>query len=161
MADAEHHQNDPVIEALNGLIATEMVAVNQYFLHAKILESRGLARLAKHLRDDSLDEMRDLEALMDRVLFLGGLPNLQYLEAFQVGESVTEQLRLAFELERSVVGQLKDALAVCLTAGDEGSAELVRPMVPSEENQLDWLRTQLDLIESLGEANYLAQQLYP
>ena len=161
MADAERHQHEPVVEALNGLIATEMVAVNQYFLHAKILESRGIARLAKHLRDDSLEEMRDLEALMDRVLYLGGLPNLQYLEAFQVGESATEQLQLAQELETSAIAQLKDALATCLAAGDEGSAELLRPMIPSEEAQLDWIRTQLELIDSLGEANYLAQQLYP
>jgi bacterioferritin len=161
MVDAERHQHEPVVEALNGLIATELVAVNQYFLHAKILESRGLARLAKHFRDDSMDEMRDLEALMERVLYLGGLPNLQYLEAFQVGESVTEQLQLAQALESSAVSQLKAAVATCLSAGDEGSAELLRPMVPSEEEQLDWIRIQLELIASLGEANYLAQQLYP
>lgn len=161
MVDAERHQHEPVVEALNGLIATEMVAINQYFTHAKILDHRGLARLAKHLRDDSIDEMRDLEALMDRILYLEGLPNLQRLEAFQVGETVTEQLQLALDLEVSVVSQLKDALAVCLGAGDEGTAELLRPMVPSEEEQVDWLRTQLELIDSLGEANYLAQQLYP
>ncbi len=160
MAAVEGRQDGLVVEALNELIATEMVAVNQYFLHAKILESRGLSRLAKHLRDDSMDEMRDLEALMERVLYLGGLPNLQYLEGFQVGETVTEQLQLALELESKAIGQQKSTVAVCLAEGDEGSAELVRPMIPSEEAQLDWLRAQLELMATVGEANYLAQQLY-
>jgi bacterioferritin len=153
-------ERNKVIDALNGLITTEMCAINQYFVHAKICDSRGLARVAHKLRDSSMEEMRDVETLMDRVLLLGGLPNLQRMDAFQVGETVVEMFELHSALERGAVEQLKTSIATCDEDGDVGSSQLLRSMVAEEEAQLDWLTTQLELIEQLGEANYLAQQLY-
>jgi bacterioferritin len=161
MVEVSARGTGPVVDVLNDLIAIEMVAVNQYFLHAKIDESRGISRLAKHFRDDSIEEMRDLESLMDRVLYLGGIPNLQYLEGFQVGEAAGEQFELTLGLEARAVEKLQEGISTCVAHGDEGSAELLRSMLTTEEAQLDWVRTQLDLLQAVGEANYLAQQLYP
>jgi bacterioferritin len=107
-----------------------------------------------------MEEMRDVETLMNRVLLLGGLPNLQRIEAFQVGENVIEMFELHAGLERGAVDQLKAAIATCDTDGDVGSSQLLRGMVAEEEDQLGWLTTQLELIEQLGESTYLAQQLY-
>jgi bacterioferritin len=153
-------ERSSVIDALNGLITTEMSAINQYFVHAKICESRGLVRVAHKLRESSMEEMRDVESLMDRVLLLGGLPNLQRVEAFQVGETVVEMFELHAGLERGAVDQLKAAIATCDGDGDVGSSQMLRGMVAEEEAQLDWLATQIELIEQLGESTYLAQQLY-
>ena len=153
-------ERSKVIDALNGLITTEMGAITQYFVHAKICDSRGLARVAHKLRESSMEEMRDVESLMDRVLLLGGLPNLQRVEAFQVGETVVEMFQLHAALEQGAVDQLKVAVADCDSEGDVGSSQMLREMVASEEAQLGWLTTQLELIEQLGENTYLAQQLY-
>lgn len=151
--------NAQIIESLNGLIATELIAVNQYFVHAKLCQHWGFEKLATHLRDDSIDEMRDVEAYMDRVLLLGGLPNLQRLDAFQVGENVREILELAIRLEEGAVEQLRAAVRQADEAGDVGTSELLSPKMPEEEGQLDWLRTQLSLLDRLGEPNYLASQV--
>ena len=151
--------NQEIIDALNGLIATELVAVNQYFVHAKLCDHWGFERLAAHFREDSMEEMRDIEAYMDRVLLLGGLPNLQRLDAFQVGESVAEAIDLGIALETRAVEQLKDAVRLVDDAGDVGTFELLGPKVPEEEAQLDWLTTQKGLIEQLGEQLYLSLQV--
>ena len=151
--------NQPIVDALNGLIATELVAVNQYFVHAKLCEHWGFERLAAHLREDSMDEMRDVEAYMDRVLLLGGLPNLQRLDPFQVGETVVEAFDLGIALETRAVEQLQAAVRLADETGDAGTLELLGPKVPEEEAQLDWLRTQKGLIEQLGEQLYLSLQV--
>jgi bacterioferritin len=151
--------NQQIVDALNGLIATELVAVNQYFMHAKLCEHWGFEKMAAHLREDSIDEMRDIEAYMDRVLLLGGIPNLQRLDAFQVGESVSEALDLAIALETKAVEQLQAAVRLADEAGDVGTSELLSPKVPEEEGQLDWLKTQKGLIEQLGEQLYLSLQV--
>jgi len=148
-----------VVAELNGLIATEFMAVNQYFVHAKLCEHWGYERLAHRLRETSIEEMRDMEAYMERILLLGGLPNLQRLDAFQVGESVPEALDLAIALEERAVEQVREAVAACEAEGDIGTAELLRPKVADEEAQLDWLRTERGLVDRLGEALYLASQL--
>ena len=153
-------ERSKVIDVLNGLITTELSAINQYFVHAKICDSRGLERVAHKLRESSMEEMRDVETLMDRVLLLGGLPNLQRMEAFQVGETVVEMFQLHAALEQGAVDQLKVALGTCDSEGDVGSSQLLRTMVAQEEAQLDWLTTQLELVELLGETAYLTQQLY-
>jgi bacterioferritin len=153
-------ERSKVIDALNGLITTELGAINQYFVHAKICDSRGLERVAHKLRESSMEEMRDVETLMDRVLLLGGLPNLQRMDAFQVGENVGEMFQLHAALEQGAVDQLKVAIAGCDSEGDVGSSQLLRTMVAQEEAQLGWLTTQLELIELLGETAYLSQQLY-
>jgi bacterioferritin len=151
--------NEQIVEALNGLIATELVAVNQYFVHAKLCEHWGFEKLASHFREDSMEEMRDIEAYMDRVLLLGGLPNLQRLDAFQVGENVGEVFELGISLETRAVDQLRDAVRLADEAGDVGTFELLGPKVPEEEAQLDWLTTQKGLIGQLGEALYLSLQV--
>lgn len=151
--------NEQIIESLNGLIATELVAVNQYFVHAKICQHWGFDKLATHLRDDSIDEMRDVEAYMDRVLLLGGLPNLQRLDAFQVGENIREVLQLGIALEHGAVEQLRAAVRLADESGDVGTSELLSPKMPEEEAQLDWLRIQLGLLDQLGEPLYLASQV--
>jgi bacterioferritin len=151
--------NTRVVELLNGLLATEIVAINQYFTHAKICESWGFEGLAAKLRQSSMDEMKDAEAIMDRVLQLGGLPNLQGVDHFAVGETVAEQLQLALELETSAAAQVRAAVGACEEEGDPGTGTLLRTMLLDEEAQLDWVRAQLDLIATLGEPNYLAQQI--
>jgi bacterioferritin len=149
----------PVIQKLNGIISIELAAINQYFTHCKICENWGYAHLAHEFREASFAEMKDTEALMDRVLDLGGLPNLQRLNAFQVGETVREQLRLAAALEGEAVAAIKEGVTVCDKEGDVGTSALLRPMVLSEEGQLAWLEAQLALLEQLGEAQYLALQV--
>ncbi len=151
--------NEQIIEALNGLITTELMAVNQYFMHSKLCEHWGFEKMAAHLREDSMDEMRDVEAYMDRVLLLGGIPNLQRLDAFQVGESVIEALDLGIALETRAVEQLQAAVRLADDVGDFGTLELLGPKVPEEEGQLDWLTTQKGLIEQLGEQLYLSLQV--
>jgi bacterioferritin len=151
--------SERVIESLNGLIATELMAVNQYFVHAKCCEHWGFAKLAEHFREDSIDEMRDIETYMDRVLLLGGLPNLQRLDPFQVAETVPEAIDLALSLEERAVKQLKDAVALCESEDDVGTAEILREKVGDEEEQLDWLRTQRGLLDQLGEGLYLSRQV--
>ena len=151
--------SDGVIGALNGLIGVELVAVNQYFVHAKCAEHWGYEKLAARFREVSIEEMRDIEVYMDRVLLLGGLPNLQRLDAFQVGENVPEALDLAIALEERALVLLGDAVVLCEQAGDLGTAQLLRPKVADEEAQLDWLKTQRGLVDQLGEALYLASQI--
>jgi bacterioferritin len=147
------------VAELNELIAIELMAINQYFVHAKMCESWGYARLAKRFWDDSIAEMKDAERLMERVLLFGGLPNLQRLDPFQIGETPKEQLELARDLERSAVDRLHHAIAACETDGDVGTGTLLRTMLIEEQEQLDWITTQLQLVDTLGDALYLAQQV--
>jgi bacterioferritin len=148
-----------VVRSLNGLLTTELRAVNQYFLDSKLASHWGLEHLATELREASFAEMRDAEALMDRILLLGGLPNLQRVEPFTAGETPIEQLEAARELETKAVGQLKDTIAQAEAAGDRGTATMLRNMIVEEEGQLSWIETQLDLVARVGEANYIAQQI--
>jgi len=153
-------QRTEVVRVLNGLLTTELRAINQYFLDSKLAGHWGFDRLAHRFRDDSFEEMRDAEALADRILLLGGLPNFQRMDAFAAGETVPEQLAAAAELESGAITQLAAAIQTCDGVGDEGTAQLLRTMLLDEEAQLDWLTTQLELIETIGEANYLAQQVH-
>jgi bacterioferritin len=148
-----------VVKVLNGLLTIELRAISQYFLDAKLAQHWGFERLAERFRADSFDEMRDAESLMDRILLLGGLPNLQRIDAFQTGESVAEQFEAAHDLEHQAVTQLRAAIVTCEEAGDSGTAQLLRTMLLDEEGQLDWLASQIQLMETIGEANYLAQQV--
>ena len=151
--------NSRVVEVLNGLLTTELTAINQYFTHAKICESWGFERLAAKFREASMDEMKDAEAIMDRVLQLGGLPNLQRLESFQVGEDVAEQLQLAVALESRAAAQVREAVSACEEQGDQGTSTLLRRMLLDEEAQLAWVESQVELMARLGDVNYLAQQV--
>lgn len=149
-----------VIDLLNEVLTAELTAINQYFVDARMCANWGYQRLADHIRADSVDEMKDAEMLIDRILYLEGVPNLQRLGTVQVGETVAEKLRLALELERVAIERLNRGLALCVTNGDNGSRELLEGILAGEEEHADWVESQLELISQVGEANYLAQQIH-
>lgn len=148
-----------IITALNEVLAAELVAINQYFLHAKMCQNWGYLTLASHTRAESIDEMRHAESIVDRILFLEGLPNLQRLDTLNVGQTVAEQFKSDVELEYRAVKRLNDAIALCREKGDRTTEDLLAGILAGEESHIDWLETQLGLIEKLGEQNYLAQQI--
>jgi bacterioferritin len=148
-----------VIELLNEVLAGELVAINQYFLHAKMCRNWGYLALADYIRKESIDEMRHAETLVDRVLFLEGLPNLQRLDKLSIGQTVPEMLRADLDVEYRALKRLNDGLVLCREKGDHASEEILRKILVAEEEHVDWIETQIALIEKLGEANYLAQQL--
>ena len=147
-----------VVTALNGLLMTELTAINQYFLHYKMCQSWSLDRLAQSFKDASYEEMRDAEKLAERILDLDGLPNFQRLGSFGVGETALEQLRLALELEVGAVSQLTEAIATVERDKDLATATMLREMIVEEAKQVAWLESQLELAEKIGEQNYLALQ---
>ena len=148
-----------VIEFLNKALYNELTAINQYFLHAKMLKNWGLKELADHEYHESIDEMKHADALAERILFLDGLPNFQALGKLRIGEDPRELLECDLALELEAVPLLREAIAHCETVGDYVSRELFADILDSEEEHIDWLETQLSLIQRIGEANYLAQQL--
>ncbi|HET6921688.1 MAG TPA: bacterioferritin [Anaeromyxobacteraceae bacterium] len=153
-------KGDPgVIDLLNEVLTNELTGVNQYFLHARICENWGYERLWKKIRAESIDEMKHADELVERILYLEGLPNLQKLGTIGVGETVPEQLRLDLELERKAIGVLNRGIELCRRAGDNGSAEMLEDMLEDEEEHANWLEAQLVLIEQAGLQNYLAQQM--
>ena len=153
-------KGDPaVIDALNELLTAELTAINQYFIDAKMCANWGYERLAAHIRADSIDEMGDAEKLIDRILFLDGVPNLQRLGSVRVGESVPEKLTLALQLETEAIDRLTRGIALCVSVGDNGSRDVLETILAGEEEHADWLETQLELIRQVGEAHYLAQQI--
>lgn len=148
-----------VIDLLNEVLAGELVAINQYFLHAKMCKNWGYMALAETIRKESIDEMRHAEALVDRVLFLEGLPNLQRLDKLHIGQTVPEQMKSDLDFEYRAVKRLNDGMVLCRERGDHTSEDLLRRILVSEEEHIDWLETQLGLIDKLGENAYLAEQL--
>jgi bacterioferritin len=154
-------QGDPrIIELLNEHLTFELTAINQYFLNARMCDNWGYLRLAKRHREISLEEMRDTEELIDRILFLEGLPNLQRLGNVRVGESPVEQIQLAVELERTAVRNLGGYVATCVELGDQGTREFLAAMITEEERHADYWETQLATIDQIGDAHYLAQQVH-
>ncbi len=149
-------KGDPqVIEFLNEALYNELTAINQYFLHAKMLKNWGLLELAKHEYEESIDEMKHADALAERILFLDGLPNFQALGKLRIGENPREILECDLALEMEAVPQLKTAIAHCEEVSDFVSRKLFADILESEEEHVDWLETQLSLIVRLGEQNYL------
>ena len=148
-----------VIEFLNKALYNELTAINQYFLHAKMLKNWGLKELAEHEHHESIDEMKHADRLSERILFLDGLPNFQALGKLRIGESPVEILRCDLSLEMDGLQVLKDAVVHCEGVNDFTSRKLFADILDSEEEHIDWLETQLSLVERLGEQNYLAQQL--
>ena len=148
-----------VIEFLNKVLYNELTAINQYFLHAKMLKNWGLKELAEHEHHESIDEMKHADMLSERILFLDGLPNFQALGKLRIGESPVEILRCDLALEMDGLQVLKDAIVHCEGVNDFASRRLFADILDSEEDHIDWLETQLSLVERLGEQNYLAQQL--
>ena len=152
--------DDRVIEALNEVLTAELTAINQYFIHAKMSANWGYERRAEHLRNESIDEMKHAEQLIERILYFEGTPNMQRLFPVQVGESVEEQLRLDLGVEYEAVPRLNHGVALCVEVGDNGTRELLEGILVSEEEHVDWLETQLETIRQIGIENYLAQQLH-
>ena len=148
-----------VIEFLNKALYNELTAINQYFLHAKMLKNWGLKELAEHEYHESIDEMKHADALSERILFLDGLPNFQALGRLRIGENPLEVLRADLALELEAIPLLREAIAHCEAVNDFGSRKLFSDILVSEEEHVDWIETQLSLIERIGEHNYLAQQL--
>ena len=148
-----------VIEYLNKVLGNELIAINQYFLHAKMLDDWGLKRLAKHEREESIDEMNHADALMERILFLEGLPNLQDLGKLRIGENVPEILQCDLDMELDAIPDLRAAIAYCEAHKDYVSRELFDSILKSEEEHVDWLETQLALIEKIGPQNYVQSQV--
>ncbi|MCW4455709.1 bacterioferritin [Flavobacterium sp. MXW15] len=148
-----------VIEFLNKALYNELTAINQYFLHAKMLKNWGLMELSQHEYKESIDEMKHADVLSDRILFLEGLPNFQALGKLRIGENPTEILKCDLALEREGVVLLREAVAYADSIGDYVSRQLFVSILESEEEHIDWLETQLDLIDRIGEPNYLLTKL--
>jgi bacterioferritin len=154
-------QGDPkVIELLNDVLTAELSAINQYFIHAKMCENWGYLRLGAYVRGESIDEMKHAEVLIERILFLDGVPNLQRLNSIKVGETVPEQYEVDLALEYVAVKRLNDGIAACVAAGDNTTRALLEEILVSEEEHVDWLETQIETIRQIGEQNYLAQQIH-
>ena len=146
---------DPeVIKFLNEALTAELTAINQYFLHSKMCDDWGYGRLGSAYRTESIDEMRDAEKLIERILLLDGMPNLQRLGRVGVGESVEEQLDLNRKLEEEAVDRYRRGIVLCLEKGDAGSRELLEQLLIGEEHHLDWLETQQSLIRDIGIGRY-------
>ena len=148
-----------VIEFLNKALYNELTAINQYFLHAKMLKNWGLKELAEHEYHESIDEMKHADKLSERILFLDGLPNFQALGKIRIGETPVEILRCDLALELEAVPLLREAIAHCETVADYVSRKLFADILDSEEEHIDWLETQLSVIDRIGEPNYLLTKL--
>ena len=146
-----------VIEMLNDILTAELTAVNQYFIHARMCGNWGLDGLAAKFREESIDEMRDAEAIMDRILHLEGLPNMQRLNPISIGETVPEQLRADLALEVAAVDRYNAGVALAVAHGDNGTRDLLERQLVDEEAHADWLEAQIGLIETVGVENYLAR----
>ena len=153
-------KGDPdVVAALNELLTHELTAINQYFIHSKMCANWGYHRLAKKKRDESIDEMKDADSVIERILYLEGVPNMQRLNPVRVGEDPVEQHRLDLDLERSAVERYNRAIALARDKADNGTRALLERLLHGEEESVDWLESQLHVIGEIGKERYLAEQL--
>ncbi|MEP1894693.1 MAG: bacterioferritin [Alloalcanivorax venustensis] len=148
-----------VIEFLNRALGNELVAINQYFLHAKMYKDWGFQALYEHEYHESIDEMKHADMLVERILFLEGLPNLQDLGKLMIGENTQEMLNCDLKLEQMAVPDLRDGIEYCESVRDYVTRDLFREILASEEEHIDWLETQLSLIDKVGLENYLQKQM--
>jgi bacterioferritin len=151
--------NKKVIELLNEVLTSEITSVNQYFVHAEMCENWGYLRLHEKIRKEAIDEMKHAEKLIERILYLEGVPNLQRLGKVNIGETVPEQFKLDRQVEVDAIGRLNKGIELCSSVGDNGTRELLEDILEGEEEHLDWIETQIALIDAIGEANYLAEQV--
>jgi len=153
------HGNPQVIEILNEVLTNELTAVNQYFLHARMQRNWGFTKLGAYTYDESIDEMKHADQLIERILFLEGHPNVQRLDPIRIGESVPEQFGADLAVEVHAVDALRRGIVICQETADTVSRLLLESILASEEEHIDYLETQISLVQSLGEAQYLSQQL--
>src|SRR4051812_9373485 len=148
-----------VLTLLNDVLTAELTAVNQYFLHAKLCQHWGYHRLNEKVRKESIEEMKHADELIERILFLEGLPNLQRYAKINVGQTVPEQFQLDLQVEYEAVKRLNDGIEACRAAGDNGTREMLEKMLREEEQHADWLETQQETIKQIGLERYLSEQL--
>ena len=151
--------HDQVIQLLNDVLTAELTAINQYWVHARMCENWGYARLWEKVRAESLGEMKHADRIVERILYLEGVPNLQRLGKVNVGQTVKEQFRLDLEVEKAAIKALNAGIETSRSLGDNGTRELLESILEGEEEHANWLEAQLTLIDHVGEANYLAQQI--
>ena len=151
--------NDDVIKVLNEVLTSELTAINQYFIHSKMCEDWGFQRLAAKKREESIEEMKHADAVIGRVLFLEGVPNMQRYFPVKVGEDAVEQHQLDLALEYDAVKRLNEGIAICRDKGDNGTRELLEMILKEEEEGIDWLEAQLYLVETIGKESYLSEQM--
>lgn len=155
-------KGDPqVIKHLNDTLKNELTAINQYWLHYRMLNHWGVKKLAEYERHESIDEMKHADQVSERILFLDGLPNFQLLGRLRIGETVEELLKADLDLEYEAVGQLKEAIAYCESIRDYVSRDLFRSILDAEEEHIDFLETQFEMIERMGIQNYIQLQSKP
>ena len=153
-------QGDPaVIEALNSVLTAELTAINQYFIHHKMCDNWGYSRLSSKKREESIDEMKDADHIIERILYLEGVPNMQRMNPVRVGEDPVEQHELDLAAEVEAIKRLNDAIALCRNNGDNGSRELLESILEGEEESADWLESQLYLVKEVGKERYLAEMI--
>ena len=159
MKNNKNNKNIEVIKSLNIILRNELVAINQYFIHAKILQDQGYTKLAAIAKAESIDEMKHADQIMERILFLKGSPKMTDYTNFSVGEKPVEMINCDYNLEILAIKDLKDAIKVALEHNDIGTKEILEAILVSEEQHFDFLETQLSLIEDVGLQNYLATQI--
>jgi bacterioferritin len=153
-------RGDPqILDVLNEILTAELTAINQYFVHSKMCANWGYQRLAKKKWDESIEEMKDADKIIERILFLEGVPNMQRLNPVRVGEDAIEQHRLDLEMEKAAVDRYNRAIVLAREKSDNGTRALLEEILRDEEASLDWLETQLHLVEEIGRERYLAEQL--
>jgi bacterioferritin len=153
-------KGDPqIIDALNGVLTSELTAINQYFIHHRMCDNWGYPRLSAKKRHESIDEMKHADRIIQRILFLDGTPNMQRLSPVRVGEDPIEQHKLDLELEMEAVDRLNKGIALAVQKGDNGTRELLEELLVDEEDSVDWLEAQLHVIGEIGKERYLAEQL--
>ena len=150
-----------IIEALNKVLYNELIAINQYFLHSRMLKNWGVTKLAEYEHKESIDEMHHADVLVERILFLEGLPNLQNLGKLLIGEDVKEILECDLTLEQQALPALKNGIALCEKKADFVSRQLLEDILKSEEDHIDWLEEQFDLVKRMGLENYVQLQSAP
>ncbi|MBA3283414.1 MAG: bacterioferritin [Acidimicrobiia bacterium] len=154
------HGDPEIIELLNDVLTAELTAINQYFIHAKMRTNWGFDKLAAVARRESIEEMADAEKVIDRILYLDGVPNLQRYNPVRVGETVPEQLELELQTETEAIERYNRGVALAVTTGDNGTRELLEHRLVDEERHADWIESQLHVIATVGVENYLAQQIH-
>ena len=154
-------KGDPqILELLNAVLTAELTAINQYFIHHKMCENWGYTRLSHKKREESIGEMKDADAVIDRILYLEGVPNMQRLNPVRVGEDAIEQHKLDLALERDAIERLNKGIAACAAKGDNGTRELLERILVGEESGADWLESQLHIVGEIGKERYLAEQIH-